>query len=148
MISYGIDRQTSANYSHMGLGEPADREVKKTFVDFGAIPEANAQLFVASEQEEACTNAGMRRSFCQQARKAGKNGIFVFHFTGHGIKFKGNKDLGEIEESMGLAPVDYSKTKDTLVTASHLKDWLAKCEATKIFLIDSCYAESLFRPHF
>ena len=91
MISYGIDRQTSANYSHMGLGEPAAssaREVKKTFVDFGAIPEANAELFVASEQEEACTIAGMRRSFCQQARKAGKNGIFVLHFTGHGIKFK------------------------------------------------------------
>ena len=146
MISYGIDSQSCNKFSVKSLGKIASSsasEVLEAFVSSGAIPAANAELFVASKQLDECTQAGIRRSFCQQARKAGKNGIFVFHFTGHGVKFSIDKE----SISMGLAPADFSMSKDTLITASILNDWLqeSRCEATKIFLIDTCYAGRLVK---
>ena len=135
MISYGIDLGTEDD----SLGEltaSSAREVLNAFVSSGAIPKDNAQLFVVPENKKMCTIDGMRSSFCQQATKAGENGIFVFHFTGHGFRD---------QQSFGLAAADSSKNIDTLVKASDLNEWLkeANCEARKVFLIDSCYAGQL-----
>ena len=63
------------------------------------------------------------------------NGIFIFSFTGHGIKV-GHKDFG-------LAPVDFNYTKETFITASVLIEWLHFVRFQgryALFILDCCYA--------
>ena len=140
MISYGIDYQSFPRFAPKTLTSIAvsdANEVLHSFVSSGVIPAANARLLAASRKTDECTFDGMHQSFCKQARKAGKEGVFVFHFSGHGIKLR--------DEEWGLAPVDFDFTWDTYITARVLNGWLleAGCEATKIFIFDSCYSGGL-----
>ena len=101
MVSYGIDLQTSPNYKHKTLDPVAiadAEQVRTALVDVGAIRPENGVLHAASKQPGQCTLDGMKVSFQEQAKKVGQNGLFVFHFSGHGIMVK-NK--------WGLAPANF-----------------------------------------
>ena len=138
MVSYGIDLQTSPNYAKKSLGPMtiADAEqVLATLVGVGAIPPENGVLYAASKQPEQCTFDGMKVGFHEQAKKVGRNGLFVFHFSGHGIKVR--------NDEWGLAPVDFDYTRETYLTADVLNQWLQEvsCKAKHIlFTLDCCYA--------
>ena len=138
MVSYGIDVQTSPNFKHKTLGSLtiADAEqVLTALVDVGAIRQENGVLYAASKQPEQCTFDGMKVGFQEQAKKVGQNGLFVFHFSGHGIKVR--------NDEWGLAPVDFDYRRETYLTADVLNQWLqeAGCKAKHIlFTLDCCYA--------
>ncbi len=138
LISYGINFQTDPEFKKKTLGPSsvADaKEVRDSMVNTGVILEKNAVLYEALKQPDDCTANGMKKGFLEQARKVGPNGIFVFHFSGHGIQ-KGNGQWG-------LAPVDFDRSPETYLTASVLNGWLreADCKAKHIlFTLDCCYA--------
>ena len=137
MVSYGIDLQTSPNYAKKSLGPMtiADaEEVLATLVGVGAIPPENGMLYAASKQPEQCTLGGMKVGFQEEAKKVGQNGLFVFHFSGHGI-------MGQ--NKWGLVPADFDPTWKNYITADVLNQWLQEvsCKAKHIlFTLDCCYA--------
>ena len=137
MVSYGIDLQTSPKYKYNILSPLtiADAEqVLTTLVDVGAIHPENGVLYAASKLPEQCTFEGMKVGFQEQAKKVGQNGLFVFHFSGHGIM---------VQNKWGLVPADFDRTWTTYLTADVLNQWLQEvgCKAKHIlFTLDCCYA--------
>ena len=138
MVSYGIDLQTSPNFKHKTLTSLtiADAEqVLTALVDVGAIPPENGVLYAASKQPEHwCTLDRMKVGFQEEAKKVGQNGLFVFHFSGHGI-------MGQ--NKWGLVPADFDPTWKNYITADVLNQWLQEvsCKAKHIlFTLDCCYA--------
>ena len=106
-------------------------------IDKGAVPKENVTLFAASKDTSMCTLAGMKQTFLEQASQVGEKGIFIFHFSGHGIK---------VANEWGLAPADYDYTTATYLTGSVLNHWLleSKCKARRVlFALDCCYAGGL-----
>ena len=94
-------------------------------------------LFAASKDTDMCTLEGIRQSFQKQASRVGEKGLFIFHFSGHGIK---------VANEWGLAPADFDYTTATYLTSSFLNHWLheSKCKAQQVlFTLDCCYAGGL-----
>ena len=138
MVSYGIDKQTSPKFVHRTLSPitVADaRQVLDALVDSGMVPHSNTHLYAASRDIELCKIEGMKRTFQECASKVGPDGLFVFHFSGHGIRVQSNE--------WGLAPVDFDYTSATYLTSNILGQWLNEvdCKAKHIlFSLDCCYA--------
>ena len=106
-------------------------------IDKKAIPKENVRLFSASKDTDLCTFEGMKERFLDQARQVGKEGLFIFHFSGHGLK---------VGNEWGLAPADFDYTDATFLTGSLLNRWLheADCKAQHIlFTLDCCFAGGL-----
>ena len=140
MIAYAIDKQTSPKFKHRTLSSATTldaHQVCMALVDKAVLPKDHVQLFPASKHVEMCSIAGMKDSFQQHAKRAGEKGLFIFHFSGHGIK-AGNE--------WGLAPADFDYSEATYLTGSVLNHWLieAGCKAQHVlFILDCCYAGGL-----
>ena len=138
MVSYGIDKQTNPKFSAKTLSSITvddANQVVDALVDSGMLPRSNTCLYAASKDLEQCKIEGMKRTFQECARKVGPSGLFVFHFSGHGIKVQSNE--------WGLAPVDFDYTQSTYLTSDVLGRWLSEveCKAKHIlFSLDCCYA--------
>lgn len=140
LVSYGIDLQTSPNYSDNTLPSAVvdgTRQVMDAFVNTGTIPKSNAFLYAASKDLKQCKISGMKDSFQECAKKVGQNGLFVFLFSGHGIKFRQRNEWT-------LVPADFDSTQDkTHLSPEVLGQWLAEvnCRAIHtLFILDCCYA--------
>ena len=137
-IGFAINYQSDEKFKARTLDQSVVYDAKlisKTLVHVGSLPSSNATVFEAKAIFNNCTFEGMRRCFVQTARSVGKDGLFVFHFSGHGIQ------VGE--DQWGMAPSDFDYTGRTYVTASVLNDWLieANCKAKHVlFTLDCCYA--------
>ena len=105
------------------------------FFSLVAIPIHNIKCYVCSKAEEHCTFDGIRKAFLESASNVGTNGIFVFCFTGYGMKVDDNE--------WGLVPADFDYTKEKLITAATIISWL-ECVKFKgqhaLFVLDCCYA--------
>lgn len=138
MVSYGIDKQTSPKFSAKTLSPITVDDAKQVLdalVNSGMIPGSNTSLYAASKDLDQCTIDGMKRTFQEYASKVGPRGLFVFHFSGHGITIQGTE--------WGLAPADFDYTQATYLTPSVLAQWLSEvdCKAEHIlFSLDCCYA--------
>lgn len=138
LVSYGINHQTHPKFAKKTLGSSTVADAREIMISLqaaGVIPKANASLYEASKDPDACTAAGMKRGFQEHARRVGPNGLFVFHFSGHGIRVQ--------NDMWGLAPVDFDYTTETYLTADVLSSWLHEvdCRAQHIlFTLDCCYA--------
>ena len=138
LISYGIDKQTSPSFRHKTLSSVTvndAEQIKNAFLTVGAIFEHKAYLYAASRQTDCCTANGMKETFQKHASQVGTEGLFVFHFSGHGISIR--------NQEWGLAPADFDYSRDTYITAEILGQWLneIKCNAKYIlFTLDCCYA--------
>ena len=91
LVSYGIDKQTSPKYEHKSLGKITlhdAEQVLKALVRVGAIEKENAHIYSSSGDPDRCTADGMKAAFQAKACEVGSNGIFVFHFSGHGISIR------------------------------------------------------------
>ena len=138
VIAFGIDKQSDPKFMKKSLTfitvEDA-KEVLNAFVGVGAVWSENAWLFSASKNPECCTTSGIKKTFQKHASKAGPDGLFVFHFSGHGIKAR--------QDMWGLAPMDFDYSSDTYITALVLSQWLneIECKAKYILItLDCCYA--------
>ena len=141
-VSYGIDVQTNPKFAaDMSLSSIAVRDATKIrdiLVQTGIIPASNAHLYVASSNLESCKFSGIKRSFQDCVRKVGPDGLFVFHFSGHGVKTKIHR-----KKVWTLAPVDFNYKQDTSLTADVFAQWFqeAECKAKHIlFFLDCCHA--------
>ena len=141
MVAYAINRQTSPRFQHRTLGDTTvldARQIATALIDKAVIPKQNVMLLTATKDEDLCVSEGMKRSFISQARRVGERGIFVCHFSGHGIQSGSNE--------WGLAPADFDHTYATLITGLDLNHWLqeADCKAAKVlFTLDCCYSGGL-----
>ena len=139
MVSYGIDKQTSPKFVAKTLSPitVADaKQVLDALVRADMIPRSNTVLYAASKDIELCKIEGMKRTFQDCARNVGPDGLFVFHFSGHGIRVSQTNEWG-------LAPVDFDYTQATYLTSEVLGQWLSEvdCKAKHIlFSLDCCYA--------
>ena len=138
-IGYAIDKQTNPKITALSSGTvTGTKSVLNALVEAEAVFIENTNLYAASDCEESCTAEGIKRTFQEVAGRVGPNGIFFFHFSGHGIKFGG-------ENKWGLATVDCSSADDC-ITADDISQWLndSKCRAKHIvFTLDCCYAEGI-----
>lgn len=138
LVAFSINRQTSPRFRHKQLNDTVVSDafkVMSALEEKGVLPRNNAKLVEAKHQPDSCTFKGMKEIFQDQARRAGKGGVFFFHFSGHGIRVS--------SDQFGLAPVDFDYTAETYVTANVLNQWLheANCKAKYVlFTIDCCYA--------
>lgn len=138
VIAYGIDRQSHPKFEKKSLTSITvddAKQVLNAFLRARAVCSENAHLFSASRNPECCTAQGMRKTFQYHASNVGLESLFVFHFSGHGIKVR--------EDMWGLAPMDFDYSSDTYITASVLCRWLneIKCRAKYILItLDCCYA--------
>lgn len=138
MISYGIDRQTNPKFSEKTLSAITVDDAKQVvdaLVQSGMVQGSNTILYAASKDVELCKIDGMKKTFQECAVKVGPNGLFVFHFSGHGIKVQ--------SDEWGLAPADFDYTHNTYLTSDVLSRWLSEvdCKAKHIlFSLDCCYA--------
>lgn len=86
----------------------------------------------------------MHQSFMEAASKVDTNGIFVFYFTGHGLKIRAGK--GSQSDEWGLAPMDFDCTRNTFITAAVLVSWLQYVRFQgryAFFILDCCYASGI-----
>jgi len=132
-VSYGLRLSENQGSDQLCRSEEGARRVSSAFVDRGVIPAENSLLFLQSRRSDVwqCTFEGMEWSFKEQAKNVGKNGIFVYIFSGHGS-----------QRHRALIPLDCGGDR-TLVTAPVLSRWLreAECKAKCIlFVINCCYA--------
>ena len=139
-VAYAINQQTSPKFSHRTLGDATvldSLQVCTALMDKGAMPKEHVMLLTATKDEDLCVAEGMKRSFISQAKRVGKKGIFVCHFSGHGIK---------ADNEWGVAPADFDYSDATYITGQVLNHWLleAGCKATKVlFILDCCYSGGL-----
>ena len=137
LVSFAIDYQSHEKFKAKTLDHTVVNDAKlvlKTFVQIGSVTEGNTTLHVASKNPEDCTFEGVRRCFIDAAKSVGAEGMFVFHFSGHGIR---------IGDDHALAPSDFDCSDRTCITASVLNNWLteASCKAKHVlFTLDCCYA--------
>lgn len=138
-ISYGIDVQTSPKFKQ-SLGKEARNDAKlvlDTLVKVGAVAPGNHRFYAASENEESCTANGMKQTFQEIAGKVGEEGLFIFHFSGHGEK---------VCDEWRLIPADFDFSRKNSITGNHLSKWLkeAECKAKCILVtLDCCHAEGI-----
>ena len=137
MVSFAINYQSHERFRARTLGRSVVNDAKlvsDTFVQIRVVPPNNATVHVAAEEPIDCTFEGMKRRFVDKAKSVGAEGVFLFHFSGHGIR---------MGDQWGLAPSDFNYTETTYVTARVLNDWLteADCKAKHVlFTLDCCYA--------
>lgn len=138
VVAYGIDQQSHPKFKKKSLTSITvddAKQVLNAFVRVGAVSREEAHLFSASGSPDCCTAEGMKKTFQYHASRVGEGSLFVFHFSGHGIKVR--------EERWGLAPMDFDYTSATYITASVLCSWLneVQCRAKYILItLDCCYA--------
>ncbi len=110
-------------------------QVVTALIDKMVVPRENTALFTATKDPDSCTYRGMKASFQDAAKRVGEDGLFVFHFTGHGLKV--------LAGEWGLAPSDFDFTDGTFITSPVLNQWLhdSGCKARYVlFTLDCCYA--------
>ena len=141
LLGYSINLQTSKRFQRKQLGDTVVQDASKvisSLVEKGVFSREHATHLEAKLEPQSCTFQGIKANFIKQAREVGEEGMFVFHFSGHGIKVGNSK--------FGLAPVDFDYTAETYITAELLSQWLeqANCRAKYVlFVIDCCYSGGL-----
>ena len=95
----------------------------------------NIKTIIASRHQAESTYEGIKRSFQEQAARVGLSGLFIFHFTGHGLCIRAKES--------GLAPSDFNYTRDRLITGTTIAEWLAEIQFQGryiLVILDCCYA--------
>ena len=86
-------------------------------------------------EEGFCTFEDIETQFIDHASRVKDKGIFVFFFSGHGIR--------DGKKFISLAPEDYNGTVEKCITSDDLISWLRRsnCRANNVlFIIDACFS--------
>ncbi len=140
MVAYGINKQTDSRFAKKTLSEVTvldAHQVCMAMIDKKVLPKDHVQLFAAAKDPDICTMEGMKTSFQAAAKQTGRDGIFFFHFSGHGIK---------VGNEWGLAPADFDYSYNTFVTGNVLNKWLNEINCQSLYVVvslDCCYAGGL-----
>ena len=135
MVAYGIDEQQCPPPGSLGSKITKDTQrIRETFRT--VIPLENISCYTASANPDKCSLAGIRQSLCEEAEKAGPNGLFIVYLAGHGLPVKTDNKCQWM-----IAPVDFHLGDDsTYLTGALLSGWLyaSSCKAKNILCILHC----------
>lgn len=143
LVSFAINYQNPHTSTLESLNNPvvgAALKVRSAFQEKNIVPNDNANLFYykpdVAADAVACTFERIRNTFRTYAQLVGKDGIFIFHFSGHSSAIGGQ---------FRLVPQDYStKNQGTWITARVLLGWLNECRAKYVvFSLDCCGADGI-----
>ena len=96
------------------------------------IPVENAQVCETqtANGRNSCTKSGLHSTFKKQAGKVGKDGLFIFAFTGWGIK------VGPNDWDWSLAGFDFEQgDSNTHITAATLSRWISELPIKPMHII-------------
>lgn len=139
-LCVGIDKQLDDKFIGKSLGYIAAKDaisMGEAFVaDMGLLRE-RVNVYTAQDVSYLCKKGALSTLFVNYARKVEEGGIFIFHFSGHGILIKGHSN------KWVLAPADFTGDGNTGITADDLMRLIqiADCRARHVLIIlDCCYA--------
>lgn len=133
MCSVGIDAASQSL-----VGDDA-ASLASTMVDCGVVLEENVLVLTTPSDYDRCTKGGIHDAFVQQAEKVGRNGVFVFSFSGKG------EPVGHQDRS--LVGVDFNKDDPiTHISAVTLLQWVSELShkpKLMLFILDCSSAGSI-----
>ena len=144
-VCVGIDRQLDYRFSNKSLGYIAAKDaisMGEAFIADMGLQRDRVNVYTAQDAEFLCKKGALSTLFVNYAKKVEEGGIFMFHFSGHGILIKGDKS------EWVLAPADFSGDSHTGISGEDLLQLIeiSKCRARHVLIIlDCCYAGGIVR---
>ena len=139
-LCVGIDKQLDERFISKSLGYIAAKDatsMAEAFIADMGLHRERVNVYTAQDVSFLCKKGALSTLFVNYARKVEEGGIFIFHFSGHGILIKGNSN------EWVLAPADFTGDSSTGITADDLMKLIqiADCRARHVLIIlDCCYA--------
>ena len=120
-------------------GAEADADaIANALVEGFGFPEENVQLLKGTE----ATRAKLQTAFEEMTRQAGRDDVFVFHFSGHGTRVPDRRPFDEpdkLDEALCLA--DTNGEGENLLIDDDLGLWLEVLPVRQVTVIlDCCHA--------
>ena len=143
-VIYGINKQLKSPPSSLGGNAILNdvQRLRKCFSDVGIVPADKINSYIADANPDQCTIAGMKESLYEQAAKVGPDGLFIFYFAGHGVRFTDvDRENRRFIYQWTLVPMDFDRNNsDTFLTGSRLSQWFAEanCKAKNILCVFDC----------
>ena len=144
-LCVGIDKQLDEKFVGKSLGYIAAKDaisMGEAFVADMGLHRERVNVYTAQDVSFLCKKGALSTLFVNYARKVEEGGIFIFHFSGHGILIKGDSN------EWVLAPADFTGDGNTGITADDLMKLIriADCRARHVLIIlDCCYAGGIGR---
>ena len=144
-LCVGIDKQLDDRFIGKSLGYIAAKDavsMGEAFIADMGLQRDRVNVYTSQDVSFLCKKGALATLFVNYARKVEEGGIFIFHFSGHGILIKGNSN------EWVLAPADFSGDSTTGINADELLRLIqiADCRARHVLIIlDCCYAGGIGR---
>ena len=140
-VCVGIDKQLDERFNGRSLGYIAAKDavsLGEAFIRDMGLHRDRVNIYTSSDTSFLCKKGALSTLLVNYARKVEEGGIFIFHFSGHGVLIKGSSSSEWV-----LAPADFSGHASTGFTANDLLELIqvADCRARHVLIIlDCCYA--------
>jgi len=140
-VCVGIDKQLDERFNRRSLGYIAAKDavsLGEAFIRDMGLQRDRVNIYTSSDTSFLCKKAALSTLLVNYARKVEEGGIFVFHFSGHGVLIRGSSGSEWV-----LAPADFSGDVSSGFTANDLLELIqiADCRARHVLIIlDCCYA--------
>jgi len=144
-VCVGIDRQLDARFSAKSLGYIAAKDaisMSEAFIADMGLQRDRVNVYTAQDDAFLCKKGALSTLFVNYAKKVEEGGMFIFHFSGHGILIKGDRS------EWVLAPADFSGDGNTGISGEELVKLIeiSGCKAHHVLIIlDCCYAGGIGR---
>ena len=143
-LCVGIDKQLDDRFTGKSLGYIAAKDAvsmgEAIVADMGLRRE-RVNVYTSQDVSFLCKKGALSTLFVNYARKVEEGGIFIFHFSGHGVLIRGDRS------QWVLAPADFSGDSNTGISGDDLLRLIEiECRARHVLIIlDCCYAGGVGR---
>ena len=144
-LCVGIDKQLDERFNGKSLGYIAAKDavsMGEAFISDMGLQRERVNVYTSQDVSFLCKKGALSTLFVNYARKVEEGGIFIFHFSGHGILIRGDRN------EWVLAPADFSGNGNTGISGYELLKLIeiAECRARHVLIIlDCCYAGGIGR---
>ena len=145
-LCVGIDKQLDDRFTGKSLGYIAAKDAismgEALIADMG-LQRERVNVYTSQDVSFLCKKGALSTLFVNYARKVEEGGIFVFHFSGHGILIRATD-----RNQWVLAPADFSGDSNTGISGDDILRLIevSECRARHVLIIlDCCYAGGVGR---
>lgn len=146
-LCVGIDKQLDDRFTGKSLGYIAAKDAismgEALIADMG-LQRERVNVYTSQDVSFLCKKGALSTLFVNYARKVEEGGIFIFHFSGHGVLIRATGDRSQ----WVLAPADFSGDSNTGINGNDLLRLIeiSECRARHVLIIlDCCYAGGVGR---
>ncbi|XP_078615861.1 uncharacterized protein LOC144884424 [Branchiostoma floridae x Branchiostoma japonicum] len=130
----GVGRQLCPEAGVTDLGTTADGDAALiSSILTGTFQIPKKHVTVLNSRTEHATSGAIKTSLCNDSAKVGENGVLVFYFSGHCM-------LTKHGDRLFLAPADFRRTINTVITPIDIVKVVENCTGYIILVLDCCYA--------